>query len=68
MDEVMDVRELTGEELEALEALRDEEQDRALEPYRRAAAQRRQSAEIVAEHDEILAELMFNDVMRELEG
>lgn len=45
-----------------------EREERELAPYRAAAKQRKESAAIIAEHDDILAELMFNDTMRELEG
>ncbi len=45
-----------------------EREERELAPYRGAADQRKESAAIIAEHDDILAELMFNDTMRELEG
>ena len=45
-----------------------EREEREIGPYRAAAQQRKESAAIIAEHDDILAELMFNDTMRELEG
>lgn len=62
-----DIPPMTPEEIEEMERQAAEERKRRLKPYTDAAKMRRQSAEIIAEHDDILAELMYNDTIRELE-
>lgn len=62
-----DIPPMTPEEIEEMERQAAEERERRLKPYTDAAKMRRQSAEIIAEHDDILAELMYNDTIRELE-
>lgn len=58
----------TAEEIAQWERERHAREEAELEPYRNAARQRQETAEIAAEHDELIAELLFNDTMRELEG
>lgn len=58
----------TPEEIAQWEAERRAREDAELEPYRKAAQQRRETAEIAAEHDDLIAELLFSETMRELEG
>ena len=46
---------------------RKEEEEARLAPYKAAAAQRQESAEIIAEHDELLADMLFEMTMNEME-
>ena len=57
----------TPEELEAWEEERKARLEEELVPYRKAAQQRRETAETAAEHDTLLMELLFKDTLRELE-
>lgn len=70
---------LTAEEIEAVleapefdpeewERKRREMWEAELAPAKAAAKQRKENAAILAEHDDILAELLFDETMRELEG
>ena len=56
------------EEIARWEAEAEAERAAVLAPYKRAAAQRRRSAELVAEHDNDLADILFEITMSELEG
>lgn len=49
------------------EERRRREHEAELAPYKAAAKQRKDSAEIIAEHDELLSDLLFAETMRELE-
>ena len=57
----------TEEEIAAWEAERRKAHEAELAPYREAAQQRRESAAIIAEHDEMLADMLFEMTMNELE-
>lgn len=49
------------------ERKRKEEEEAKLAPYKAAAAKRNESAEIIAEHDELLADMLFEITMNEME-
>lgn len=44
-----------------------EREERELAPYRAAANQRKESAAIIAEHDEMLADMLFEITMKDME-
>lgn len=44
-----------------------EREERELAPYRAAANQRKESAAIIAEHDELLADMLFEITMKDME-
>lgn len=46
---------------------RKEEWEAMLAPYKAASDQRKESAEIIAEHDELLADMLFEMTMNEIE-
>ena len=50
------------------EKRRRREHEAELAPYKAAAKQRKESAEIVAEHDNLLADMLFEITMNEMEG
>lgn len=50
------------------EERRRREHEAELAPYKAAAKQRKESAEIVAEHDNLLADMLFEITMNEMEG
>ena len=52
---------------EEWERKRKEEWEAMLAPYKAAAEQRKESAEIIAEHDELLADMLFEITMNEFE-
>lgn len=72
-NEVMTTEELTeipdppDYDPEEWERKRKEEEEARLAPYRKAAAMRKESAEIIAEHDELLADMLFEITMNEME-
>lgn len=55
--------ELTDEEIAAQEAAREAELEAKLAPCKEAAKQRRESADVVAEHDAILADVLYELTM-----
>ena len=52
---------------EEWERKRKEEWEAKLAPYKTASGQRKESAEIIAEHDELLADMLFEMTMNEIE-
>ena len=44
-----------------------EEEEAKIAPYKAASDQRKESAEIIAEHDELLADMLFEMTMNEIE-
>ena len=50
------------------ERKRREEEEAKLAPYKAAAAQRKESAEIVAEHDELIADMLYEMTVNEILG
>ena len=57
--------EFTPEQLERDEAERAAHEEKTFAPYRKAREQREVSAEIVAEHDDMLAEMLFEITMNQ---
>lgn len=55
----------TEEEIAKWEEEREAAREAELAPYRAAARQRRESAEIIAEHDDLLADMLFELTMNE---
>lgn len=53
----------TPEQLAEMEAERQKQDDETLGPMRRAANQRRNSAAVIAEHDELLADMLYEITM-----
>ena len=72
-NEVMTTEELTeipdppDYDPEEWERKRKEEWEAMLAPYKAAAKMRNDSAEIIAEHDELLADMLFEITMNEFE-
>lgn len=72
-NEVMTTEELTEMpdppdfDPEEWERKRKEEWEAMLAPYKAAANQRKESAEIIAEHDDLLADMLFEITMNEFE-
>ena len=58
---------MTEEELAALEKEREAAREAELAPYKAAAQQRKDSAAIIAEHDDLLADMLFELTMNEME-
>jgi hypothetical protein len=52
---------------EEWERKREEEREKLLSPAKAAAKQRRESAAVIAEHDQLLADMLFEMTMNELE-
>ena len=52
---------------EEWERKRKEEEEAKIAPYKAASDQRKESAEIIAEHDELLADMLFEMTMNEKE-
>ena len=59
---------LSEEEIAALEAERNAAKEADLAPAKEAAKMRKESADIIAEHDNMLAELLFEITVNETEG
>ena len=56
---------MTDEEIAELEKQRAEAEEARLAPFKRAKQQRESSAAIIAEHDEMLAEMLFEITMNQ---
>lgn len=52
---------------EEWERKRKEEEEAKIAPYKAASDQRKEGAEIIAEHDELLADMLFEMTMNEIE-
>lgn len=52
---------------EEWERKRKEEEEAKIAPYKAASDQRKENAEIIAEHDELLADILFEMTMNEIE-
>ena len=68
MNELDNHASMTDEEIEALEEVRRREEEERLAPFREAADQRKQSAAIVAEHDELIVEAMYELAVMKMGG
>jgi len=53
----------TPEQLAEMEAARQAQDDETYGPMRRAAEQRHRSAAVIAEHDELLADMLYEITM-----
>lgn len=62
-DEMLEVPGITEEEIAAMEAEREAMYEAKLAPCREAAQKRNSSAEIIAEHDDMLAEMLYEVTM-----
>lgn len=62
-DEMLEVPGITEEEIAAMEAEREAMYEAKLAPCREAAKKRNSSAEIIAEHDDMLAEMLYEVTM-----
>ena len=61
-------RGMTDEEIAALEEERRQEEEARLAPYRQAAQERKESAVIIAEHDELIAEAIYDLAIMKIRG
>lgn len=66
-EELTDIPDPPDFDPEEWERKRKEEWEAMLAPYKTAAEQRKESAEIIAEHDELLADMLFEITMNEFE-
>lgn len=64
-NEIMELMmpEPTSEQLAEMEAARRAQDDETFGPMREAAEQRRNSAAVIAEHDELLADMLYEITM-----
>ena len=62
-DEMLEVPGITEEEIAAMEAEREAMYEAKLAPCREAAQKRNSSAEIIAEHDDMIAEMLYEVTM-----
>lgn len=66
MDESMNMAvmpEMTEEEKARMEAEAEANREAVTAPYKAAAKQRQQSADVIAEHDNLLADMLFEMTM-----
>ncbi len=61
-----EIPDLPDDDPDEWERKRREEEEARLAPYRAAAEKRNESAAIIAEHDELLADMLFEMTMNEL--
>lgn len=59
---------MTDEDIAKLDAERKAAAEAELAPYKAAAAARKQNTAIIAEHDDCLAELMYEISLKDVEG
>jgi len=59
------LEEPTAEQLAEAEAARKEQDEKLYGPARRAAAQRHTSADILAQHDNLIADMLYQMVTKE---
>ena len=57
--------EMTDEEKAQMEAEAQAHREAVLAPYKAAAQQRQKSADVIAEHDELLADMLFEMTMNQ---
>lgn len=65
-DSLPDSNGLTDEEAAELDAARKAAWEKELEPYTKAAQQRKENTEVIAEHDELLSDILFEMTMNEM--
>ena len=66
ISEVPDTPEMTAEEIAALEAERKAAEEELLRPAKEAAQKRNETADIVAEHDDLMAEMLYEMSLNEV--
>lgn len=66
ISEVPDTPEMTAEEIAALEAERKAAEEELLKPAKEAAKKRNETADIVAEHDDLMAEMLYEMSLKEV--
>lgn len=66
ISEVPDTPEMTAEEIAALEAERKDAEEELLRPAKEAAQKRNETADIVAEHDDLMAEMLYEMSLNEV--
>ena len=66
ISEVPDTPEMTAEEIAALEAERKDAEEELLRPAKKAAKKRNETADIVAEHDDLMAEMLYEMSLKEV--
>lgn len=66
ISEVPDTPEMTAEEIAALEAERKDAEEELLRPAKEAAQKRNETADIVAEHDDLMAEMLYEMSLKEV--
>lgn len=57
---------MTDEEMAALEEARAAAEAAKLAPFKQAAQQRQHSADVIAEHDDLLADMLYEMTMNEI--
>ena len=65
-EEIMDIPDDPDYDPDEWERKRKEEEEKKLKPYKEAAAQRKESAAIIAEHDELIADMLYEIIINEL--
>lgn len=60
--------ELTDEEIQALEEERRAAEEEKLKPAKEAAQKRNETAEIVEEHDNLMADMLYEMSLKDVEG
>lgn len=65
-EEIMDIPDDPDYDPDEWERKRKEEEEKRLKPYKEAAAQRKESAAIIAEHDELIADMLYEIIINEL--
>lgn len=64
--EVSEAPEMTAEEIAALEAERKAAEEELLRPAKEASQKRNDTADIVAEHDDLMAEMLYEMSLNEV--
>lgn len=67
-EDAPEMPEMTDEEIAALDKQRAAEEEAKLAPCKKAAQQRKNNAAVIAEHDELLADVLYEITVGQLEG
>lgn len=59
---------MTDEEIAKMDADRKAAKEAEIAPYKAAAKQRQENSQIIADHDDCLAELLYENSLKEVEG
>ena len=65
-EDIMDIPDDPDYDPDEWERKRKEEEEKRLKPYKEAAAQRKESTAIIAEHDELIADMLYEIIINEL--